>query len=283
MACFSSTTLGEYSYTDCCGALQSGDSTGVEICYDDEYFFTGIDIGTTPCSTNCPTPTPTPTPGPLTKNFYNCCDIEGIIYSAKSGNDYIVGSVYIIFNASGNTCYNPTLEGPATQEVDDTSWSLLAGQDCSNPECGTCPTPTPTPTSTVTPTVTRTPTATPTNTPTTSVTPTITPTKTTTPTVTPTTSVTPTITPTKTTTPTVTPTNTSTPTNTPTPSFTPFWTGITADEQYATTFIDCCDVSGTTVPSDSYIPHPVWTDNDGNISITQLNAVALGGFNGLNN
>ena len=217
----------------------------------------------TPTSSVTPTVTRTPTATPmaLTKNFYSCCDPEGIIYSAKTGTDYNVGDVYIV---SAGNCYNATSDGPATAEVDDTGvWSLIGSDGCENPECLPCPTPTPTPTSTVTPTVTRTPTATPTNTPTTSVTPTNTPTKTTTPT--------------------VTPTNTSTPTNTPTPSFTPFWTGITADEQYATTFIDCCDVSGTTVPSDSYIPHPVWTDNDGNFSITQLNAVALGGFNGLNN
>ena len=244
----------------------------------------------------------------LTKNFYSCCDPEGIIYSAKTGNDYNVGDVYIGNVGSGYTCYNATSDGPATAEVDDTViWSLIGSDGCENAECPTCPTPTPTPTPTITPTptltpglspsptptITSTPTTTPTvtptttSTPTTSVTPTNTPTTSVTPTNTPTTSVTPTITPTNTQTPTITPTNTQTPTKTPTqtptPSFTPFWTGITADEQYATTFIDCCDVSGTTVPSDSYIPHPVWTDNDGNISITQLNAVALGGFNGLNN
>ena len=71
---------------------------------------------------------------------------------------------------------------------------------------------------------------------------------------------------------------------TPTPNPTPTLTlTISVNEQYATDFIDCCDVSGTTIPSDSYVPHPVWTNNDGNISITQLNAVTLGGFNGLNN
>ena len=252
----------------------------------------------TPTPTSTVTPTITPTPGTLTKNFYSCCDPEGIIYSGKSGNDYNVGDVYII--SLGN-CYNATSDGPATQEVDDTSWSFLSGETCSYNECLPCPTPTITPTPTLTPglspsptpTITSTPTTTPTvtptttSTPTTSVTPTNTPTTSVTPTNTPTTSVTPTITPTNTQTPTITPTNTQTPTKTPTqtptPSFTPFWTGITADEQYATTFIDCCDVTGTTVPSDSYIPHPVWTDNDGNFSITQLNAVALGGFNGLNN
>jgi len=52
---------------------------------------------TEPCPSPTPNPTPTvtPTPGALTKNFYNCCDIGGIIYSAKSGNDYVVGSVWL--------------------------------------------------------------------------------------------------------------------------------------------------------------------------------------------
>ena len=38
---------------------------------------------TLPCTTPTPTNTPTvtPTPGALTKNFYNCCDIGGIILS----------------------------------------------------------------------------------------------------------------------------------------------------------------------------------------------------------
>jgi hypothetical protein len=267
MACLSGTTNGEYSYTDCCGALQSGTSTGVEICYDDGYFFRGILSDLTPCSTNCPTPTPSPTPGTLTKNFYNCCDIGGIIYSAKSGNDYVFGNnIYVTFDASGNTCHSTTLDGPATQEVDDTLWAPVTGQDCSYPECGTCPTPTPTPTLGPTSTQTPTPTTTPTPGPTSTQTPT--------PTTTPTPGPTSTQTPTPTTTPTATPTPTPTPTRI---------TLISVNEQYATDFIDCCDVSGTTVPSDSYVPHPVWTNNDGDVSIIQLNAVALGGFNGLNN
>ena len=187
----------------------------------------------------------------LTKNFYNCCDPNGIIYSGKSGNDYTVGSVYITSNASGTTCYNATSDGPATAEVDDTLvWSPITSDGCENPECPTCPTATPTPTSTVTPTVTPTPTITPTPGPTSTQTPT----------------------------PTTTPTATPTPTPTPTRI-----TLISVNEQYATDFIDCCDVSGTTVPSDSYVPHPVWTNNDGDVSIIQLNSVTLGGFNGLNN
>jgi len=161
----------------------------------------------------------------LTKNFYSCCNLDGIIYSAKTGTDYNVGDVYII---SAGNCYLATSDGPATAEVDDRTWSLIASDGCENPECQPCPTPTPTPT------------------------------------------------------PGPTSTQTPTPTTTPTPTPTRI-TIISVNEQYATDFIDCCDVSGTTIPSDSYVPHPVWTNNDGDISIIQLNAVALGGFNGLNN
>ena len=186
----------------------------------------------------------------LTKNFYSCCNLDGIIYSAKTGTDYNVGDVYII---SAGNCYLATSDGPATAEVDDTVWSLIASDGCENPECRPCPSPTPTtPTPTPGPTSTQTPT----------------------PTTTPTPGPTSTQTPTPTTTPTATPTPTPTPTRI---------TLISVNEQYATDFIDCCDVSGTTVPSDSYVPHPVWTNNDGDVSIIQLNAVALGGFNGLNN
>jgi hypothetical protein len=167
----------------------------------------------------------------LTKNFYSCCNLDGIIYSAKTGTDYNVGDVYII---SAGNCYLATSDGPATAEVDDTLWSPITVDGCENPECQPCPTPTTTPTPGPTSTQTPTPTTTP----------------------------------------------TSTPTPTPTPTRI---TIISVNEQYATDFIDCCDVSGTTVPSDSYVPHPVWTNNDGDISIIQLNAVALGGFNGLNN
>ena len=149
------------------------------------------------------------------------------------------------------TLFYTAIIPPIFETAPEILLTLVDANGCELFELIPCSSPTPTPTPTITPTPTLTPGLSP--------------------------SPTPTITSTNTQTP------TKTPTQTPTPSFTPFWTGITADEQYATTFIDCCDVSGTTVPSDSYIPHPVWTDNDGNISITQLNAVALGGFNGLNN
>jgi hypothetical protein len=44
----------------------------------------------------------------------------------------------------------------------------------------------------------------------------------------------------------------------------------------------CDDMSGSTVVVAVNPPHPVWTDNYGT-EVTQLNAVTLGGVNGLNN
>lgn len=43
-----------------------------------------------------------------------------------------------------------------------------------------------------------------------------------------------------------------------------------------------CEISGTTVVSEVNPPHPIYTDGQNN-SIIQTTAVALGGFNGLNN
>lgn len=43
----------------------------------------------------------------------------------------------------------------------------------------------------------------------------------------------------------------------------------------------CYELTGNTVTSVS-VPHPTWTDNQGN-PVIQLDAVQLGGMNGLNN
>jgi hypothetical protein len=74
-----------------------------------------------------------------------------------------------------------------------------------------------------------------------------------------------------------------TPTNTPSPTPTTFYTGISVNSLYETLYIDCCEVSGTTIPSTVAIPHPVYSNSNGNGAVVQLNAVELGGFNGLNN
>lgn len=164
-------------------------------------------------------------------------------------------------------------------------------------------TPTPTVTSSVTPTVTRTSTPTPTPSVTTTITPSVTPTRTVTPTltssVTPTPSVTssvtptPSVTPTRTVTPTVSPTSTVTPTvtststPTPTPTITPTPSNFgifEVDVQY--TYNDCYTCSGDTITRDA--PHPVdWVPVGPNGqrqgTVIDMSAVALGGFNGLNN
>jgi hypothetical protein len=105
----------------------------------------------------------------------------------------------------------------------------------------------------------------------------VTPTVTRTPTVTPTISVTPTITPTKT----VTPTRTPTPTTTPTPSLTSFFT-IEEGYDYKMCVI-CPDGSSGYTYTPTTVPHPVASNAQGNISIVQMNAVVIGGPNGLNN
>ena len=146
---------------------------------------------------------------------------------------------------------------------------------------------TPTPTVTTTPTTTKTPTVTPTSTitPTVTTTSTITPTVTSTPTITPTRTATPTITPTITATPTITPTITATPTKTPTPSPTQWpFSGIGVNVQYEYTIAMLGNVSGGTQmnPSGTTAPHPIYTDENG-VPYAQLNAITLGGINGLNN
>lgn len=178
-------------------------------------------------------------------------------------------------------CY--TVESKYTGTTDDGISTLLNYVDC--PTC-LAAYPTPTPTATVTSTPTVTPTTTSTNTPTPSATPTNTPTASVTPSSTATVTPTPSITPSATVTNTPTATNTATPTATPTPSITPTSspcpiTGITVNNQYIYTE-QCCDpVSGAT--STAYPPNPVFTNETGDCSIIQLNGVALGGFNGLNN
>jgi hypothetical protein len=115
------------------------------------------------------------------------------------------------------------------------------------------------------------------------VTPTVTPTNTPTGSA----AVTPTPTNTQTGTAAVTPTPTKTPTGTPavtpTPSQTPGFTGFSADQQYAYTLEILGSFSGGSADfSGAYAPHPVFTNQLGE-AVQQLNAITIGGFNGLNN
>jgi len=56
-----------------------------------------------------------------------------------------------------------------------------------------------------------------------------------------------------------------------------------ADTQYEYTADMLGSFSGGTLPAGTVVPHPIFTNNDGNNEIIQLNAITLGGFNGLNN
>lgn len=166
-------------------------------------------------------------------------------------------------------------------------------------------TPTDTPSVTSTPTTTKTPTPSITASPTD--TPSVTPTQTTTPTTTSTPTDTPSVTPTKTPTPTQTgtagvtptpsgtaavtptPTQTITPSNTATPTPTPTRFGVFyANEYYEFTDGMFGSYSGGTapvVPPLVNVPHPINQAmiGDERGTVQDQSAVALGGFNGLNN
>jgi hypothetical protein len=189
-----------------------------------------------------------------------------------------------------NTATNtptPSVTATNTPTVTRTPTNTPTVTTTNTPTVTTTNTSTPTNTPTVTTTVTTTNTSTPTNTPT----PSVTTTKTSTPTVTPTNTSTPRNTPsvTATNTPTVTktPTNTPTPTSTPTPSPSPYpLSGYSVDNQYAYTVEILGNFSGGSItiggPANGVAPHPIFTDANG-VPFAQLNAITLGGVNGLNN
>jgi len=220
MGCFSATTNGLYSYTDCCGDVQTGNSFSVDICYDNIYPAQGIIFsGDQVCSTPCPSPSPTQTPTNTETPTQTPTNTE-----------------------------TPTQTPTNTETPTQTPTPTLT-QTPTNTET---PTQTPTPTLTQTPTNTETPTPTPTltQTPTNTGTPTQTPTPTLTQTPTPTLTQTPTRTPTPTRTST-TPTPTPTQTQTPTPSTTPIFcgSGVTNNVGFIGTwfYTDCCGqiITGT--------------------------------------
>ena len=229
----------------------------------------------------------------------------------------VVGGNYFLRFTGATTegCY----EILDTAEIGDGT-DLVSYMSSNYGDCVAClaiPTPTPTAsvTPTPTPTVTRTPSVTPTKTATPSVTPTDTPSVTSTPTttqtgtpsITSTSTPTPSVTTTKTSTPTPTktagvtptptgtaavtptPTTTVTPTNTSTPTPTPTAFGVFyANEYYEFTDGMFGSYSGGTspvVPPLINVPHPINQAmiGDQRGTVQDQSAVALGGFNGLNN
>ena len=209
----------------------------------------------------------------------------------------VVGGNYFLRFTGATTegCY----EILDTAEIGDGT-DLVSYMSSNYGDCVAClaiPTPTPTAstTPTPTPTVTRTPSVTPTKTATPSVTPTDTPSVTSTPTttqtgtaaVTPTPSGTAAVTPTPSVT--TTPTQSLTPTKTPTPTPTPTRFGVFyANEYYEFTDGMFGSYSGGTapvVPPLVNVPHPINQAmiGDQRGTVQDQSAVALGGFNGLNN
>jgi len=211
------------------------------------------------------------------------------------------GNYYLRFTgATPEGCYDIIDNAEPATGVDKVLTLSVDYGDCITCEAVVTPTPTVTTTPTNTPSVTTTQTPTPSVTTTQTGTPSVTTTQTGTPSITAsqtptqtqtgTPTLTPTNTPTVTTTKTPTPTQTgtpaSTPTNTPTPTKTPFYSGISVNQFYQYTAEMEGSFSGGTLPPGTVVPYASYvsdTENGETIQVIQLNAIALGGFNGLNN
>lgn len=277
----------------------------------------------TPTNTSSQTPTPsvtatntaTPTNSPLPFSYYiiTPCDGGEPIYAKFIGTlinnkiydlsfedgshecftvvDGIVTSLAFtvtIFNGPWNTCVEclgditPTPTASNTPTPTTTSTQTPTPTQTGTASVTATPTITQTPTNTATQTQTPSNTATATQTPTPSVTTTQTSTPTQTASNTPTPSITASPTGTAAVTPTPTGTPASTPTQTPTPTVTFNYT-IYVNDQYEYTLGMLGSFSGGTAPSGSTVPYQVMTDENGNVTVVQLNAISLGGFQGLNN
>jgi hypothetical protein len=220
----------------------------------------------------------------LTINGNNGC------YTIGDGIETPLASTATIFNGPWNTCLECLGDITPTPTASVTTTPTNTPTVTQTPTNTTTKTQTPTPTTTQTPTNTASQTATPTNTrtqtqtPTNTVTATRTPTPTNTATRTPTPSITASPTKTAAVTPTPTGTPNTTPTTTPTPSVTIGFVKY-VNQQYQYTIGMLGNVSGGTymVPSGATVPYQVMTSEDGDEVIVQLNAISLGGFNGLNN
>jgi hypothetical protein len=218
----------------------------------------------------------------LTINGNNSC------YTIGPGFETPLAVTATIFNGPWNTCVECIGDITPTPTASNTSTPTPTPTNTQTPTntatSTTTPTPTQTKTPTTTPTTTQTPTntSTGTNTPTPTNTATRTPTPTNTATKTPTPSITASPTGTASVTPTPTGTPASTPTSTPTPSVTLGFV-IEVNQQYQYTIGMLGSFSGGTAPAGATVPYSVMTSEDGDEVIVQLNAISLGGFQGLNN
>jgi len=216
-----------------------------------------------------------------------------VSYMSTNYGDCVTCQAVVTPTPTSSTTPTPTPTVTRTASVTPTTTPTPSVTPTDTPSVTSTPTTTQTPTPSITASPTGTPSVTPTRTPTPSITasptdtPSVTPTRTPTPTQTGTAGVTPTPSGTAAVTPT--PTQTVTPSNTTTPTPTPTRFGVFyANEYYEFTDGMFGSYSGGTapvVPPLVDVPHPINQAmiGDQRGTVQDQSAVALGGFNGLNN
>jgi len=213
----------------------------------------------------------------MSTNYGDCVTCQAVVTPTPTASTTPTPTPTVTRTASVTPTTTPT---PSVTPTDTPSVT-------STPTTSSTPTPSITASPTDTPSVTPTQTTTPTTTSTPTDTPSVTPTRTPTPTQTGTAGVTPTPSGTAAVTPT--PTQTVTPSNTATPTPTPTRFGVFyANEYYEFTDGMFGSYSGGTapvVPPLVNVPHPINQAmiGDQRGTVQDQSAVALGGFNGLNN
>ena len=213
----------------------------------------------------------------MSTNYGDCVTCQAVVTPTPTASTTPTPTPTVTKTASVTPTTTPT---PSVTPTDTPSVT-------STPTTTSTPTPSITASPTDTPSVTPTQTTTPTTTSTPTDTPSVTPTRTPTPTQTGTAGVTPTPSGTAAVTPT--PTQTVTPSNTATPTPTPTRFGVFyANEYYEFTDGMFGSYSGGTapvVPPLVNVPHPINQAmiGDQRGTVQDQSAVALGGFNGLNN
>jgi len=216
-----------------------------------------------------------------------------VSFMSTNYGDCVTCQAVVTPTPTASTTPTPTPTVTRTASVTPTTTPTPSVTPTDTPSVTSTPTTTQTPTPSITASPTGTPSVTPTRTPTPSITasptdtPSVTPTRTPTPTQTGTAGVTPTPSGTAAVTPT--PTQTVTPSNTATPTPTPTRFGVFyANEYYEFTDGMFGSYSGGTapvVPPLVNVPHPINQAmiGDERGTVQDQSAVALGGFNGLNN
>ena len=82
--CYSATTDGFYTFTDCCGNVQQGTQIGLQVCVDTSQSYQGLSVSADQCIQSCDE-------GPITYTF----EVTGTCESPKGG--------FILINPSGGT------------------------------------------------------------------------------------------------------------------------------------------------------------------------------------